>query len=355
LVAFVMLPVVGTVLAIRVPRNPIGWLLLVSGIGVISGSFGLEYVQRSVVLGNDLPAQQLIDWLGYTAQDLGFAILVFWIPLFFPDGHLPGPRWRPVALAAAITGIASVTASSLSTGPDDGRVLPNHMALDGVPGEVMRALVDVSNLLLVGFIGLALLSVVLRFRRSSDTERQQMKWFLAAISVLVVAVLTLAITQASWAFFGTLGAFTLLPIAIGIAVLRYRLYEIDRIISRTIGWGLVTGLLVGAFALLVLGSSAVLEPLTGGNTLAVAGSTLIVALIFAPLRSRVQRAVDRRFDRSRYDGERLVADLTERLRDEVDLDVIGADILASVDAAVRPASVRLWLRDVTRSTDQQAP
>ncbi len=137
----------------------------------------------------------------------------------------------------------------------------------------------------------------------------------------------------------------LLPVAIGIAVLRYRLYEIDRLISRTIGWAIVTALLVGAFALLVLGSSAVLEPLTGGNTLAVAGSTLVVAALFTPLRARVQRAVDRRFDRARYDGERLVGAFGERLRDEVDLEVIRADVLGTVDQAVRPTTVGLWLRE----------
>jgi divalent metal cation (Fe/Co/Zn/Cd) transporter len=136
----------------------------------------------------------------------------------------------------------------------------------------------------------------------------------------------------------------LLPIAIGIAVLRYRLYEIDRIISRTIGWAIVSGLLVGAFVLLVLGLTAVLEPLTGGNTLAIAGSTLVVAALFTPVRSRVQRLVDRRFDRSRYDGQRLLAVFGERLRDEVDLPTIRSEVLATVDAAVRPSGAGLWLR-----------
>jgi hypothetical protein len=146
------------------------------------------------------------------------------------------------------------------------------------------------------------------------------------------------------AFFATLAVVGLLPVAIGIAVLRYRLYEIDRIISRTIGWALVTGLLVGAFALLVVGSSALLEPLTGGNTLAVAGSTLVVALLFAPLRARVQRTVDRRFDRSRYDGEQTLAAFGERLRAEVDLTTIRTDVLATVETSVRPTRVGLWLR-----------
>ena len=172
-----------------------------------------------------------------------------------------------------------------------------------------------------------------------------MKWFVASVALVAVAMLTLAAQTTEWAWAFLMLAVALLPIAIGIAVLRYRLYEIDRIISRTIGWAIVTGLLVGAFALLVLGLTSVVEPITGGNTLAIAASTLVVAALFNPVRTRVQRAVDRRFDRSRYDGERLLAAFGERLRDEVDLGAISADVLATVDAAVRPTSAGLWLRE----------
>ena len=143
----------------------------------------------------------------------------------------------------------------------------------------------------------------------------------------------------------TMVALLLVPIAVGIAVLRYRLYEIDRLISRTIGWAIVTGLLVASFVVLILALSSILEPLTGGSTLAVTGSTLVTAALFAPLRNRVQRAVDRRFDRSRYDGERLLAAFGERRRNEVDLVMISDDVLATVDAAVRPAHAGLWLRN----------
>ena len=127
-------------------------------------------------------------------------------------------------------------------------------------------------------------------------------------------------------------------------MLRYRLYEIDRLISRTISWAIVTGMLVAAFVVLILALSSILEPLTGGSTLAVTGSTLVTAALFAPLRNRVQRAVDRRFDRSRYDGERLLAAFGGRRRDQVDLAMISDDVLATVDAAVRPSHAGLWLR-----------
>jgi peptidoglycan/LPS O-acetylase OafA/YrhL len=135
-----------------------------------------------------------------------------------------------------------------------------------------------------------------------------------------------------------------LPIAIGIAITRYRLYEIDRLVSRSIGWVAVTSLLLGAFVLLVVALQAIAEPLTGGDTVATAASTLVVAALFTPLRSRVQRAVDRRFDRARYDGQRILAAFGEQVRDEVDLATIQSDVLVTVGAAVRPVSAGLWLR-----------
>jgi peptidoglycan/LPS O-acetylase OafA/YrhL len=190
-----------------------------------------------------------------------------------------------------------------------------------------------------------------RYWRATGLLKLQMRWLVAALAAIVVAIaigliiLAVAGDDAVYAWIPAMLAYPLVPLAIGIAVLRYRLYEIDRLISRTIGWALVTAMLIGAFLLLVLASTELLQPLTGGNTLAVAGSTLIVVALFAPLRGRVQRAVDRRFDRARYDGERLLGAFGERLRDEVDLETVRNDFLATVDQAVRPASVGLWLRE----------
>ena len=327
------------------PRSSIGWLLLVSGACLVFGFSGPEYVKRSIILGSELPGYRLMDWLYPTIQGLGFIILLLWLPLLFPDGLLPGPRWRRIAWVAGIVTVLSAALQLVLDDADEyGRSLPNPMALDGANAAVAQLAYDAMTVATIGFIALALGSVMLRFRRSRGAVRQQMKWFLAAASLAFVSLIVMAISMSDSAFFVTLAVVGLIPIAIGIAVLRYRLYEIDRIISRTIGWAVVTGMLVGAFALLVLGSTAVLEPLTGGNTLAVAGSTLVVALLFAPLRARVQRQVDRRFDRSRYDGERTLAAFGERLRDEVDLSTIRADVLATVDHSVRPSSVGLWLR-----------
>jgi hypothetical protein len=195
-------------------------------------------------------------------------------------------------------------------------------------------------------------SLVVRFRRSEGIERAQLKWValagvLAGISLIgytAFAPIAPWLNPITYAIGGA--AACLVPIAIGIAVLRYRLYEIDRLISRTIGWAIVTGLLGAAFVVLVLGLTSVLGRVTGGDTLAVASSTLVVAALFSPVRSRVQGAVDRRFDRSHYDGEQLVAAFGERLRDEVDLATITTEVLTTVDAAVRPSPVGLWLREV---------
>jgi hypothetical protein len=182
-------------------------------------------------------------------------------------------------------------------------------------------------------------------------ERAQLRWLVWSMAFIVVgfiiglvgdALFVNGLDGAVW--LPAIVAFALPPLAIGIAVLRYRLYEIDRLISRTIAYGLLTLLLGSLFVAVILALQALVAPFTGSNELAVAGSTLLVAALFQPLRRRVQRVVDRRFNRSRYDAERTVAALATRLRDEVDLDAVRADLLATVDATLEPASASLWLR-----------
>jgi len=352
-VAWLSMLITGAILSILRPRNPIGWLLLVSGACLILTNFAPTYAEAAVILGWSLPGYQLLDWLQPAFERLGSLLFIVWIPLLFPDGQLVGARWRPIAWAAVLLIPIFIALTFLTDNDDEfGRTLPNPTALGGAAEEVAETVVSIMEVTLVGFIVLAFVSVIVRFRRSRGAARQQMKWFLGAVGLLFASQIS---TVVSWLlgaellansfYFAAELARGLVPIAIGIAVLRYRLYEIDRIISRTIGWALVTLLLVGSFVGLVLASTAVLEAITGGNTLAVAGSTLVVAALFTPLRSRVQRAVDRRFDRARYDGERLIGAFGERLRDEVDLETIRSDILGTVDQAVRPAGVGLWLRE----------
>ena len=203
----------------------------------------------------------------------------------------------------------------------------------------------------VAFIG-AFAAVATRYRRGSRVERQQIKWLLATALVGAIAFPAAFVSEIAGfpdavgnvaIVVGFLGLVAL-PVAIAFAILRYRLYDIDRIISRTIGWAIVTALLVTVFAGAVVLLQATLAPFTQENTLAVAASTLVAFALFQPLRRRVQRAVDRRFDRARYDGERMVEAFAERLRDHVDLPTLRASLLTTTDSAVRPREAGLWLR-----------
>ena len=337
------LSLVGAVLATRVPGNSIGYLLLASGALVVGSSLASFYATS----GTSGPGIELARILGETLFIYGIVITVVIVPLVFPSGTLLGPGWRWM-VAILVAGMVALTLS-VALGSESSFSGGARFPLGEPRPSVLMEALEAFNAV-TAFIGLggAVAATVIRFRRSRGIERQQMKWLVAVASVAALtmppALVVPQPTVSNVLLLVALGAFALLPLAIGIAVLRYRLYDIDRIISRTIGWAVVTGLLVGAFALLVLGLTSLLEPLTGGNTLAVAGSTLVVVALFTPVRGRVQRAVDRRFDRGRYDGERTLAAFGERLRDEVDLDVIRTDVLATVETSVRPSRVGLWLR-----------
>ena len=349
---------VGYVLVMRRPRDFLGWLLILLAYGFITVGSSFPVDAAGLEAGTASVADYLIVWVATWAGYLFFASFIA-LALLFPTGKLPERPWRRPA-AALISGglIVSVVSAVMPTLTyDSGQAdmasinVRNPFAL--LPEAWFRDIqeVDVLTPVALTLLVLAVTAMLARYWRATGLLRLQMRWLVAALAAIVVGIaiglviLAVAGEDAAYAWIPAMFAYPLVPVAIGIAVLRYRLYEIDRLISRTIGWATVTIVLVGAFSLLVLGSSAVLEPLTGGNTLAVAGSTLVVAALFTPLRSRVQRAVDRRFDRARYDGERLVGAFGERLRDEVDLETIRADVLATVDAAVRPAHVGLWLRE----------
>jgi hypothetical protein len=232
--------------------------------------------------------------------------------------------------------------------------MANPLAVGGTLADVLSLAGIAASVAAVVCFPLAAGSLVVRYRRASGVERAQLRWLAAVAGLLgfsfAVAIMTssaasgplLVISNGAWElmFIGLV----LMPVAIGIAVTRYRLFEIDRLISRGISYGLLTAVLAGVFAGAVLLSQALLAPVTGSNELAVAASTLLVFALFQPLRGRVQRLVDRRFNRARIDAERTVGAFAARLRDEVDLEQLGAEISATVGAAVEPSSVSLWLR-----------
>jgi len=348
---------IGTILVTRLPRNAIGWLLLVGGLlfvstGAVSGlaDYGLNVHPGSV------PGAIWFAWLSEWLPVPVVLVLVY-LPLLFPSGRLVSPRWGSVAVGAVIACVVAVVQIAVSPfAPGQyPATAQNPLAVSGSAADALSLLATISTLVLIGVLFLAMTSLVLRARRATGVERQQLKWFAADIAIagpaLAIALLTSGVTdgvvavlsKAAWAI--GLISLGLMPVTIGIAVLRYRLYEIDRLISRTISYGVLTAIVGGLFVGFILVFQAVLAPVTGSNELAVAGSTLLAAALFQPLRRRVQRLVDRRFNRSRYDAERTVAAFAERLRDEVDLDQLRAEILATVTATVEPSSVSLWLRD----------
>jgi hypothetical protein len=322
---------------------------MLAGISVAASSVNFEWIAVSQDhFDLALPGTVLAAWLNTWLMVPTVVSMGFLVPLLFPTGHLPSPRWRPVGVLAAIVIVGATLGAATAPGPLGPTGIENPFAFQ-LP-EPLGSLAGLASAVLgVTVAVLTVVAVVQRYRRGTATERLQLRWFAYPAMLAIVGISLSAIDDTGP--LGTVGwmlvlvCIAALPVAVGIAILRYRLYEIDRIISRTIGWGLVTGLLVAAFAVLVLGLTDVVEPLTGTSTLPVAGATLGVAALFTPLRNRVQGAVDRRFDRARYDGERLVAAFSERLRDEVDLVAIRSDVIATVDAAVRPASVGVWLRE----------
>jgi hypothetical protein len=360
----VLIVLVATVICVRLPGHPIGWVMLASGSALAIVVGAQAYVLSS--FGSDavgLPSPDIAAWIYAFSGGITFVSMALLL-LLFPTGRPLSSAWARMFAIALVVCSAAMILVFAGPGPlSQARGIANPFGLEAIgaiPPEVRDAAFIVPATVLIA-IGAS--SMITRYRRGSSRERLQLRWIGSAVALVTISFITVSIRGALAALAGQEGpliqgalevtiiyaAVAAIPIAIGIAVLRYRLYEIDRLISRTIGWAIVTGLLVSAFVVLVLGLQAVLQPLTGGGTLAVAASTLVVAALFSPVRRRVHAAVDRRFDRGRYDGERLLAAFGERLRDEVDLATIRADVLATVDAAVRPARAGLWLREGPRS------
>jgi hypothetical protein len=338
-------PLVGTLVAIRRPENPIGWLFIVLGLGFTVGYFSTEYVSRALISGWPLPGAALVGWIGNWSLAAITGIAFAWIPLLFPTGHLPGPRWRIVAWALAITMALGITSIALRPGPLDATNfgdLANPFAAPGLAG--LLGAIDAVYDPAVAILGVICVgSLFVRFRRSSAVERQQIKWLMLATASFIVTLGVALATQADGPFLLALVAAAGIPISAGVAILRYRLWDIDRLVSRSIGWAVVTAMLAAVFAALVVILQAVLSPITSENTLAVAASTLVAFALFQPLRRRVQRAVDRRFDRARYDGQRTVDAFAEHLRSDVDLGSLRGALAATADQAVRPVSASVWL------------
>ena len=322
---------VGALIAVRA-GNRLGWLFL-AGATVTAVSVAADtYAARAATA--ELPGAAWAGWV-LTVSLGATAPFFFLTPLLFPDGRPPSPRWRPVVWIAVLAGLADAVCSAIS----DVSFSSNFPHLRD-PVVLVAPLGTVDNLATrVGpFVFLAgAVSMIVRFRRSGLEQRLQLKWFVYASAVSALVVFATA----------TLGhiplpefelTVPLIPAAVGIAILKYRLYDIDRLISRTLAYLVVTGLLIGVYAALVI-----LAGVLGFSTApAVAIATLAAAALFSPLRRRVQRAVDKRFNRVRYDAELTVAAFATRLRDAIDLDTVRAELIDVVDSAVQPAHLSVW-------------
>ncbi len=339
---------VGAFVIGREPRNAVGWILWLTGLLVGLNLAATAYADWSVsTFAAALPGAEAAAWIAQWAFSPPLVMALLLLPLLFPDGRPPSARWRWVVVLSLLIAVLSATPSMLAPGPLGSSGFQNPTGWTGDPAvlDVLGVFNAVSPLVA---LPLVVASAVVRYRRGTAIERAQLRWFgsTATLSIAALSVAMLASNPvAALAFVVAMAGVGLLPVAIGIAIVRYRLWDIDRIISRTLSYAIVTGLLATLFAVLVLALQTGLATVTGaGGTFAVAASTLAVFALFQPLRGRVQRLVDRRFNRSRVDAEATLTGLAAYLRDETDLDRVASRVERAVHRAVAPAHASIWTR-----------
>ena len=348
-VAFATFVPMGALIAARRPANPIGWIACSVGLFELTSGAAYEYAARGLLVDpGALPGAAVASWLSAWTWAPGLALMAF-LMLLFPTGRPPSPRWRWVGWGAAAT-ILVLTAGAMSLWPDRGAALLRETPPDA---PVVGAIVGISWMVMVVIVLVSLVSLVVRFRRSRGEERQQLKWIAyvaAAVSVLVFNELFLVEwLGAGETTFGIVGEHLVnlsaaaFPIATAMAILRYRLYDIDLVINRTLVYGALTALLAAAYFAIVVTLQSVI-PGADDSDLTIAGSTLAVAALFRPLRSRVQAFIDHRFYRRKFDAQRTLESFSSRLREDVDLDHLSADLIGVVRDTMQPAHASLWLR-----------
>jgi hypothetical protein len=337
----------GLLVARRQPRNPIGWILLVAGLASGFGGFVQEYATRAVIIApGSLPGAIVLAWIASWTWTFYAGPMLTLVPQLFPTGRPLGPRWVPLLWSGAAFIPVAFFLFALRPGPvENATFIDNPIALGGTLAEVRAALDGPIS----GFMALTVAAsgttLAVRFRRARGVERQQLKWVASSAMFAAIAfAIMVASNSAKPAQVLVIAAFMTIPVAIGIAILRYRLYDIDVLINRALVYGSTSaGIAIAFFAGIVV-LQALLRPVTSGSEVAVAISTLASVVLFQPLRSRVQSAVDRRFYRSRYDAARTLDAFSVRLRDEVDLDAVRADLVRAVHETVQPAHASVWLR-----------
>jgi hypothetical protein len=342
LVALEMLCViVGALISVHRPGNRVGGLLLAGALALSVFSFLENYFGYAAQQPGVLPDLRAVAWIANGALIAGVAALVLML-LLYPTGILPSSRWRPVAWALAGWGLVAGALSTVHPTLVMAPAVANPVGVQGPAARVAEQAFDAGIIPLLFFLPAAVASLIVRFGRAHGQERQQLKWLLyaGALSAAATTLDTLGVLGAWGGAIDNLVGLAI-PTAIGIALLRYRLYDIDRLINRTLVYGTLTAILSLGYAIVVL----VLGQLLGQDTsLAVAGATLAMAALFRPLRRRLQAGVDRRFNRRRHDAAMTIEAFTAHLRDQIDLDTLSAELVAVVDQTMEPTRLSLWLR-----------
>jgi hypothetical protein len=337
----------------------VGWIFSAIGLLTAIGVLATEYAAYAArTRPGASPGVVLAAWYSSWWWYPTLVLVLVFTPLVFPTGRLLSTRWRPVAAAAAVGTAVIITLSALQpTLQNEDHPVRNPIGLAGTPDPEEGALGAVLFGLLLVCAAAAAISLVLRFRRSQGVERQQLKWFTYAATLMILFMVLSDYLLPQSGVVDALYGFVvvLVPVAAGVAVLRHRLYDIDRLINRTLVYGLLTALLGTGYAAVVLVLGQVFGGV-GGNppSWAVAGATLGVAALFQPARGRTQAVVDRRFNRRKHDAAKTIQAFSTRLRDQIDLDTLSAELLAVVDQTMEPTRVSLWLRPPTRSFSDTA-
>ena len=348
-IAFGLYGTVGALIVWQRPRNTIGWILCAIGIGTAITDFSGAYSAYGMIKGHLLlPGTEVFNWLGNTVWPINWVLFLVFLPLLFPNGHLLTRRWRIVGWLAAVLAFLSMLAGWLS--------LANvELFGKGIPADFWSSLSDNLNLLVLPLTIAALVSLVLRFIRAKERQRQQIKWLTYGTAIMAVLIIgsILILNDPNSPIYTLIFDFAimLLPLSIGISILHNQLYDIDRLINRTLVYGILTILLALVYFGLVFGLQALVHLFTGQisqSPIVVVASTLAIFVLFQPLRHRIQRIIDRRFYRSKYDAAKIIANFSSTLREEVDLNTLSEHLVAVVQETMQPAHISLWLRKPDR-------
>jgi hypothetical protein len=347
---------VGLIISARMPQNAIGWLFCAFGLTGASLIFLKEGATYALLQApNPLLAGEWVAWVFTWILELSWGPLIFTF-LLFPHGHLLSPRWRPLAwFAVGVILIGGVT-SALSAVNFANNFPFAQSPISVMPLKVARVIYDTYQLVMLAILATSAAYVIVRLHRSRGDERQQLKWFTYTVAIIIVAFTVTALLGIEPVIVSVV-MFPFIPISVGVAILKYRLYDIDIVINRTLVYGSLTATLVALYFGGIVLLQRVFVVLTGEkSTLAVVASTLLIAALFNPLRMRIQGFIDRRFYRKKYDARKTLETFSSKLRDETDLEALSEELAGVVRETMQPAHVSIWLRpDAATRRDAQAP